>query len=100
MIDRIDNGGPAYQTTDLDGNKTNHGRSTANVGMSSLRDYFAATLDYHSMPTFDSVDTVSKLLGVPIPVGDMEIVDFGFHMQAWLRYKYADAMLAERRKDG
>lgn len=64
-----------------------------------LRDYFAAHADTDGIE-FNDVQTAADWMGIASPdqSSTVEMLEFSFKLDAFIRYKKVDAILAERLK--
>lgn len=68
-----------------------------------LRDEIAMSMNFESIPKMentDSINEMAELIGIEVDLEDTEsIVNFGMKYEAYMRYKFADAMIEARGKE-
>lgn len=114
-MSKINDGGPAFPQHDLSG----YGMGPSMRGPTwtdpynppedlkytvegmSLRDYFAIHADVSKFE-FHNADDLADKLGIARFDGEdaLDVIRFGCEVNAAIRYRLADAMLAERAKGG
>lgn len=88
MADKIEDGGPAFPVRE---------HSDRNPGM-SLRDYFAIHIGTDGIE-LTSISDAAAWMGVLPPEEDdfFQVLEFAFKIDAFMRFKKADAMLKARK---
>lgn len=86
-----DDGGPAFP-------HVAHENTVGVVEGATLRDFFAAHVSGDC--EVGGIENAARIMGEAIPTEIEDIIDLMLRLQARLRYRYADAMLAERERAG